>query len=52
MSKLERWLDLLMYGMMVCIYVFWMLWPEDIVGTRELAVLLFVILWRDLGRDE
>lgn len=52
MSKLERWLDLLIYGMMVGISVVWMLWPEDIVGTRELAVLLVVILWRDLRRDE
>ena len=50
MSKLERLLDLLIYCMMVCIAVVWMVWPEDIVGTRELAMLIVLILW--IGRGE
>lgn len=50
MSKLERWLDLLIYCMMVVISIVWMVWPEDIVGTQELAMLLVLILW--IGRGE
>jgi len=45
-------IKLVFYACIAIVLYQWMFLPEDIVGTRELAVLLVVILWQDLGRDE
>jgi hypothetical protein len=45
-------IKLLSYACIIIILFEWIFLPEDIVGTKELAMLLVAILWHDLGRDE
>ena len=39
-EKVIRLMDWLIQGLMIGIIFCWTVWPEDIVGTQELAVLL------------
>lgn len=42
-------IKLLFYACIIIILFQWIFLPEDIVGTKELAMLLVAILWHDLG---
>ena len=39
--------DLLFTVTVIVILFCWTVWPEDIVGTRELALLLALMLWQN-----
>ena len=47
MSKI----GLLYYGLLTFILFKWIFAPEDIVGTRELAVLLVFMLWYGMRHE-
>ena len=45
-------INLVYYVCIIIVLHKWVFSPEDIVGTRELALLLVFMVWQGLGRDE
>ena len=48
MDKLEWFLDKFLLGVMLAVILIWTYSSEDIVGTRELAVVLLAVLLHDV----
>lgn len=48
MKKLSWIVDNLFHWVLLGIIFCWLIWPEDIVGTRELALVLFAVLMHDV----
>ena len=51
-EKIIRLMDWLIQGLMIGIIFCWTVWPEDIVGTQELAVLLMFMLCHDVRQEK